>query len=212
MGEILAELPTVRHTVLVPYLFEGEVAAPSTRRARRAGRGRSHGGSCASAEATASLRRDVSVFEQVPFDHPLWVLYSSGTTGLPKAIVHSHGGILLEQLKKSHLHLDLHAGDRMFWFTTTGWMMWNFLIGCLFTEAAIVLYDGSPGHPDLGAMWALAERTKMTCMGVSAGLLERLREGRREAGAGLRPERAAQHRLDRLAAGAGELRVGVPAR
>jgi acetoacetyl-CoA synthetase len=74
-------------------------------------------------------------------------------------------------LKKSHLHLDLHKGDRMFWFTTTGWMMWNFLIGCLFTEAAIVLYDGSPGHPDLGAMWALAERTKMTCMGVSAGLL-----------------------------------------
>jgi acetoacetyl-CoA synthetase len=98
------------------------------------------------------------------------VLYSSGTTGLPKAIVHGHGGILLEQLKKS-LHLDLRPGDRMFWFTTTGWMMWNFLVGCLLSDAAIVVYDGSPAHPDLGVLWELAERSRITCMGVSAGLL-----------------------------------------
>ena len=168
VGEILAELPTVRHTVLVPYLFESAAAAPAIP-ADWPG-ALMWGELCERGEADRGSA-SAPVFEQVPFDHPLWVLYSSGTTGLPKAIVHSHGGILLEQLKKSHLHLDLHRGDRMFWFTTTGWMMWNFLIGCLFTDAAIVLYDGSPGHPDLGAMWALAEHTKMTCMGVSAGLL-----------------------------------------
>ncbi|MGH2903119.1 MAG: acetoacetate--CoA ligase, partial [Solirubrobacteraceae bacterium] len=120
--------------------------------------------------ASAQASPPALQFEQVPFDHPLWVLYSSGTTGLPKAIVQGHGGILVEQLKKS-LHLDLRPGDRMFWFTTTGWMMWNFLVGCLLSEAAIVLYDGSPGHPDLGVLWELAERTGMTCMGLSAGLL-----------------------------------------
>jgi acetoacetyl-CoA synthetase len=84
--------------------------------------------------------------------------------------VQGHGGILVEQLKK-RLHLELRAGDRMFWFTTTGWMMWNFLVGCLLSDAAIVLYDGSPAHPDLGALWSLAEHAGITCMGVSAGLL-----------------------------------------
>jgi acetoacetyl-CoA synthetase len=139
VAEIVAAIPSIEHTVLVPSGWDSLLAEPA----------------------------ELS-FERLPFDHPLWVLYSSGTTGLPKAIVQGQGGILLEHLKKARLHSDLGPGDRFFWFTTTGWMMWNFLVGGLLAGAAVVLYDG---QPDPQRLWDFGAEAGVTTFGTSAGFI-----------------------------------------
>ena len=147
-------LPTLRATVLVPHLDPDATLE----------------GTVPWAELTATAAP--LEFTPVPFDQPLWVLYSSGTTGLPKGIVQSHGGIVVEHLKALALQYDLGPGDRFLWFTTTGWMMWNFLVGGLLVGSTVVLYDGSPGHPDLDVLWAAVERHQVGVFGTSAPFLQ----------------------------------------
>jgi acetoacetyl-CoA synthetase len=159
VADLQSALPTLERTVVLPYL-QDDPDLSALRDAMTWDELLLSGG------PEAAL-----TFEELPFDHPLWVVYSSGTTGKPKAIVHSQGGILMEHLKVLNLHVDAQAGDRLFWFTTTGWMMWNFLVGGLLTEASIVLYDGNPGHPSLDVLWDLAEEAGVTCFGTSASFI-----------------------------------------
>jgi acetoacetyl-CoA synthetase len=160
VAELVHSLPTVTHLVMIGYLDlgyspHGRFDAVATQ-------------SWSAIVAQAGEGTVPLAFEPVPFAHPLWVLYSSGTTGLPKPIVQSHGGIVLEHLKATALHCELGPGSRFFWFTTTGWMMWNFLVGGLLSGAAAVLYDGSPGIDEMRVLWRLAEQAGVTMFGTSA--------------------------------------------
>ncbi|WP_042355900.1 acetoacetate--CoA ligase [Bacillus rubiinfantis] len=156
--QIEAELPTVEKTIIIPYLqMKPEISMLQN--------------AVLWDEVLLEYQGTQLAFTHVPFDHPLWILYSSGTTGKPKAIVQSQGGILLEHVKLSGLQNDLKPEDRFFWYTTTGWMMWNVVVSGLLAGSTILLYDGNPGYPSYKKLWSFAESTKMTVLGTSASFL-----------------------------------------
>ncbi|MEZ4661800.1 MAG: acetoacetate--CoA ligase [Caldilineaceae bacterium] len=176
--QLQAGLPTVQQTIIVPLLDLPLDGLQNTSRWDDALR--------------LHIGAATPVFEQVSFDHPLWVLYSSGTTGLPKPIVHGHGGNLLEHAKSLTLHNDIRPGDRFFWFTSTGWMMWNYLLGSMLAGSTAILYNGSPATPTLDRLWSLAERSGMTYFGLSPAYIAAC------INAGIRPNQI--HDLSKLRA------------
>jgi acetoacetyl-CoA synthetase len=165
LGAILSSLPSLERVIYLRVL-EPDNDTPLTENTI----------SWEDALSGPEIPRDAFEFEQVPFAHPLWILFSSGTTGLPKPIIHSHGGMTLEQSKGLKLQMDVHPGERMFFFTTTGWMMWNFLVSALLVDVVPVLYDGNPAYPKPDVLWEMVERTGASYFGASptyVGILER---------------------------------------
>jgi acetoacetyl-CoA synthetase len=171
MAAVLAKIASITQVVVIPYLEELPELARLGAAAPRASLWNAFG----------SPARALN-FVRLPFNHPLYILYSSGTTGVPKCIVHGAGGTLLQHQKEHLLHVDLTRSDRIFYFTTCGWMMWNWLMSALATGAALVLYDGSPFHPDAGALWKMAGEERLTVFGTSAKYLSALEKRDFEAG------------------------------
>ena len=167
-AEVARALPSVRQVVVVPMLGKGLDALPSA----------------VGWDDWLASGSGGTEWSELPFNHPLYILYSSGTTGVPKCIVHGAGGTLLQHLKEHQLHCDIREDDRVFYFTTCGWMMWNWLVTALASGATIVLYDGSPFHPGPGRLFELAQRSGITLLGVSAKFIDAVRKS------GLAPRQA----------------------
>jgi len=165
VSAILNQLPTLEHVISIRYLESADPYLPTA-----------HSISWSQALDGPQVPRARFHFEQVAFDHPLWILFSSGTTGLPKPIVHCHGGMLLEQYKAIAFHMDMRPRERMFFFTSTGWMMWNFLVSALLVDAVPVLYDGNPSFPTPDVLWKMVAESRASFFGASPtyiGILEK---------------------------------------
>ena len=161
MGDIVRHLPTLKQVVVVPYLIAKPLIGDIPKAVHLS-------------TFTSGLRPAEIAFEQVPFNHPLYILYSSGTTGVPKCIVHGTGGTLLQHVKEHQLHTDLKRGDRLFYFTTCGWMMWNWMVSGLASGATLLMYDGSPFYPNPSVLFNLADTENMTIFGTSAKYIDAL--------------------------------------